>query len=616
MNLLLEVLLILFAGGLLAYLAGRSFALPLSLVALIFGGGVLFQHGMPSGAFQLSMGQYELLWQIMPISRFFLILLYSMGVLTLLASIPIISSRERSGYFAMNFLFAILAMTGILVSRDFLSLFFFWEIMTWSSYLLVIFYRKDTLPGGIMYFVLSVAGAYGMLMAISMIYSRTGSLDMMILKAHWAGMPATWKTTVLALFALAFGVKAGMMPLHVWAPKAYGQAPLTFTALFSGMMSKMGVYGFILMFFLVGGHEAAGKIISGTSVPIIIAWLGGITAVVVTIFAIIQEDARYLTAYSSLAQVGYILMGLGIGSELGFAAALFHTINHALFKGALFLIVAAVLKQTGTTKLSELGGLIQNMPISFFITLISIITLAGMPPLSGLVGKWMLYEALIQDHQVLLAVIAFAASTAAFLYVYRLIFSIFLGQRPVELDHVKEVSPLLWIPGLIFSAGMIIFGYWPQPILHLTEHVMKFIWGGQVSIPTTALLTSNFGQTNVFMVFNIFGTAFIVIFILFNLFYKRSRFVVGQLYVHTSGELPTETTNLHYAVDFYKPFERAVGPIVKQSLHRWYTRFGINMEALFDAMRYIYTGNGQTYAFFVVLFLVITLAFAGRIVGM
>ena len=617
MNMLLEVLTILFAGGLVSFFLGKRGALPLALLVLVAAGGVLFSGGWPAGDFRFTLGGFHLHWQVTALSRFFLVMIFAMAFFSLLASVEVIRGRERSGYFAMNFLLAVMAMVGIVVSRDLLSLFFFWEIMTWSSYLLVIFYRKDTLPGGILYFVLSVAGAYAMLLAIALVNQKLHSLDMLVLKQHWALLSTGWKTGILALFSLAFGVKAGMMPFHVWAPDAYSQAPLSFTALFSGMMSKMGIYGFILMFFLVGGQSVrTGGMDTGTVIPLAVAWLGGITALAGTLFAIKQDDARRLLAYSSLAQLGYILMGLGIGTELGFAAALFHTVNHALFKGALFLVLAGVLKQAGTTKMSELGGLIRNMPLSFLITLMGIITLAGMPPLSGLVGKWMLYEALIQSRQVWLAVIAFAASTAAFLYVYRPIFTIFLGQRPQEQDNTREASWLIWLPGLLFAGGMVVLGFWPQPVLQATAAVMKFLWGGQVQIPTTALLTSDLGQTNVLVVFNIIGAAFVVIFLLFNLIYKRSRYAVGPLSVATSGEIPTEATNLHYAVDFYQPFERAVGPFLKRNLHRIYLNFGKNLEALFDAMRYIYTGNGQTYAFFVVLFLVITLAFAGRIVGM
>jgi NADH:ubiquinone oxidoreductase subunit 5 (subunit L)/multisubunit Na+/H+ antiporter MnhA subunit len=306
-------------------------------------------------------------------------------------------------------------------------------------------------------------------------------------------------------------------------------------------------------------------------------------------------------------------MGLAVGTKLSVMAALFLAVMHTIFKGTLFLVVGAVERQAGTTDMTKLTALIRRMPWTFFAALISIIALAGIPPLGGFVGKWMLYESLItESNSYFLVVVVFFSSTAAFLYCYKFLFGFFLGQEEKEWEHVKEAPALMVVPGLVLSVFMFVLGTFPGIILkpinagltgigfadtykHLWETSIIFNgWGDQVVL-----------QPILYAVIAIF--AFFAIF-LFIKGFKNTRYVTTKD-ISTSGEVPAEDENLTFSVNFYQPFLRAVEPVMRRQIDKYYTGFANGLEALFQFTRRIYTGNGQTYAVYVLVFVVILILF-------
>lgn len=219
---------------------------------------------------------------------------------------------------------------GVFLSQDFVGFFLFWEIMTFASFMMVL---KRNRHESLKYFVLSVIGAYSMLIAIGILYAKTGALDfatigkVLYMDASLGTIGTGETALIFGLLLAAFGVKAGMFPLYVWAPGAYSENDQSYTAFFSGVLSKAGgVYGFLLLYMLMFYklYAALGGTFHGhMTFAYIIAWLGAITVVVASFLAVLQEDIRKLFAYSSIGQVGYILLAFGIGSGLGFAGGLF-----------------------------------------------------------------------------------------------------------------------------------------------------------------------------------------------------------------------------------------------------------------------------------------------------
>ncbi len=599
------ILSILFGAAVLAYLVGKFnyiLKVGVSIVGLIWAGWLFLGLQGTLSSFTFKMLGFDIIWRINPLSWLFGMIIFGLAILTAIFSGSYMKGKERVDFYCFAMCITVASMFGIVVSGDLLSFFFFWEIMTWSSFLMVIYYRYEAQAAGLRYFVMSMIGAYAMLTALLIVYAQLGSFLFDVLSAGWSGFSLTLQIWLFVLFVIGFAVKAAMMPLHTWAPDAYTISPAPFTALFSGALSKMGIYGLALLFFVFGAGKLASSVITiqGVSLPgYILAWFGAITALLATFKAIVQDDAKKLLAYSSIGQLGYIILGFSLSSSMGVTAGLYQAVNHSIFKGMLFLAVGAVFYRTGTRKLSEMGGLITRMPYTFFVVLLGIITVAGMPPLSGFTGKWLIYEALIEKHLIFLAVVAFGASTAAFLYLYRIIFTIFLGQRPKRFDEVKEVPWMMRAPMLILALLTVYLGFYPYQLLDLINQAQVYMGIAPFDL-SHSMLFNSYGNVSTITVMNIVAVVFFIVFILFNTLYKRSR-KVGLKDIHTSGEVPGEEINLHYAVDFYQPFARGVSIFLKRSVSKIYASLADNLEGLFDVMRYVYTGNGQTYALFVVI---------------
>ncbi len=541
--------------------------------------------------------------------KLFSMIVMILSPLALIYAIGYMKDQKKLATFYFSFLFSILGMTGILMSRDFVSLFIFWEIMTWSSYLLVIFLGKDVQKTGIKYMVFSAIGAYAMLMAIVIIYKNTGSMMLSDYFGSFAGFTLQTKLLTGILLLLGFAVKSAVMPLHVWAPGAYSNTPMAYTSVFSGALSKMGIYG--LGFVVVNLFAQANLEIVGY----VLAWMGAITAVLATFSAVFQHDAKKLLAYSSIAQLGYIVTGIGIGTELSIMAGLYLAVLHAAFKGVLFMVVGAVERQAGTTDMNVVSGLARKMPFTFFTALIAIIALAGIPPLGGFVGKWMLYESLINNSNFLMVIMIFLSSTAAFLYCFKFLFGLFLGQQEPEFDHVKEASPVMIIPMLLLSVFLLVTGAYPGIVFKYVAEGMTNLGFHDVNWQMSVLTNAWGDSVNVQHVY----LSVVVVFVAFLIFitwrgYKHST-KISTKDISSSGEMIKPEDNMTYAMDFYKPFQRVLQPILKWKINKYYEDFGKGLEALFDFMRRIYTGNGQTYAVYVIIFLAILLIFSKSIFG-
>ncbi len=613
MNSIAYILLVTFAGASITFIVhhiARKLRDIVAIAVTAFGLFYVIRSLSENTKIIIRIADFNLIWGGTAYSNLFAVLVAVLGFLVVLYAHDFMANKDRLGYFYMNFLLVLGGMYGIVFSQDLVSLFFFWEVMTWSSFLLVIYCCKEAQPIGLKYFVFSAIGAYSLLIAIVMLYSQIGNLELSSIIENFSSISSSNQIIISVLFLVGFGVKSAVMPLHVWAPDSYSISPSPFTALFSGALSKMGIYGIGLVLFKLASHSGYLPY-----VQIILAWIGGITALLGTFYAIFQTDAKKLLAYSSISQLGYIIIGLAVGTPLSIAAALFLVILHGAFKAMLFMAVGAVYLRTGTTDMDSVTGLIRKMPYSFVTVLFGIITVSGVPPLGGFAAKWMLYESLIQSKHYFLVIVVFAASTAAFLYLYRLIFSLFLGQEEKEWANVKEAPLLMLIPMLFLSAFVLIVGIFPGLILDPISQAMQYLGNYSFKYETSVLFNDWGNQVNMQTVINVIGAVFLIagLFVTFKGL-KKTRYVTTKD-IHTSGEIPKENENLTYAVDFYKPFERAIAPILKASIDKVYTVIANNLEQAFDFLRYVYTGNGQTYAMYVVLFLSLLILFAELIFG-
>ncbi len=609
MNALIILLSIFFLGGIISYFAYKIAKVVGDIVTAIIavGSAVYFFGVMKEGAsLSFSLGGFQLTWSLGGFAWIFAMLVAALAALSMIYSISYMKGRDRLGWFYMLYNFSVGAMFGILMARDWVSLFIFWEIMTWSSYLLVIYDRGKVNPdkAGLKYLVFSAIGAYSMITAIVAIASYTGSLQIADTFRMFGSLTLGAKLLIGLLLLVGFGVKAAIMPLHVWAPDAYSSAPMSYTSVFSGALSKMGIYGIglvVLNMYLNSGIHIVGNLL---------AWLGAITALLGTLFAIIQDDAKKLLAWSSVAQLGYIIGGIGLGTKLSVFAGVYLAVLHGAFKATLFMAVGAVERQAGTTKFSELRALVRKMPYTFLSALIAVIALAGIPPLGGFVGKWMLYESMITGGHYVIVILFFAASTAGFLYCYRFLFGIFLGQEEKEYENVKEAPILMVLPMLILALFLVVTGTLPGFVFKPIAQSMKAV-GFEGVTYHMSILTNNWGNSVYlkYVTWTLVAVFLIFLVIISWVNHRRTKYVTTKD-IHTSGEAPSEEDNYHLTLDFFRPFTRAIDPIYRASVMKIYNTIGKGIEDFMDFARKIYNGNAQTYALYVILLMSVLLIFA------
>ncbi len=584
------------------------------LLASLFVLMVLFTYGR-NISFSIDGGSFgRIVFRTDMLSWFFAILSAGFFLLSLVFNFPYYKEKElvSKEYYIPTFFLLIGSIFGILFSRHLLSMFFFWEIMTWSSYFMASYSGKVSRTSSMRYVIMSIFGAYAFLIAIGMIFMKIHTLDITIIAGKIPTIDLASMVSILILFTIAFGVKAALMPLHTWAPFAYTEAPSGFTPFFSGVLSKLGVFALFVSIFSIPLFRVISNLYKsgpfGLSWPFyVVALLGAITAFLGSVLAFFQDDAKKLLAFSSISQLGYIITGLFIGTSLGIGGALFHALNHTIFKGMLFMAIASVIYRTNTRRLSEMGGLLPNMPVTFVVVLGGIIALAGIPPSGGFASKWMLYEALIAKKMVFMATLLFLATTASFLYVFRLIHSIFLGQRPVRFATIKEVPLPMQIPMIILLIFTYIFGIFPGLVLSPISRILTDV-GFQPINYTITQVASPLGSWNAFWVFVLMGWAFIIG--LFFFFVGAPSRKVSKLDTFASGEILGEDVPYHYSYYFYRPLEDVIIPYLRVSAYKIYESLSAFVVKSSGIVRLWYNGNLETYVFYLVVFIFFILVFS------
>ena len=530
---------------------------------------------------------YRFLPHLTGLSLFFNAFFLGGALILMVATLP---RRGRSAGLYPLLLLLVGSLSNIASTQSLLLFFFAWEIMTASSYLLILRGRNAE-PHALRYALFSFGGAFLILAGIAIAHSATpDSLTFDIL-----GSAGRHQNSVYMLFTLGFLVKLAAIGLHTWAPDAYTESDDDVTPLLSGLLSKAGAVGLVLLLIRVQGAK-----LGSMDANVILGWIGAFTAFFATLYAVFQEDAKRLLAWSSIGQVGYIVLGLAAMSHLGWVAALYHTVNHLLFKGLLFLAIAGVIMRTGTRMMYEMGGLIKRMPLSFISVLMAIIALSGVPPLTGFGGKWLLYEALIERGWYLQTAVAFFAGTIAFLYCFRLIHSVFLGQPKPRFRDIREAPLWILLPQYVLIMLIMGVSFFPgrliKPISSAVSQVFAptLSWEGGTAI-------SSLGYWNGTLIMLVVMVVFALVLVYLMLFGPRPQ-KVGQFNIVYAAERPERPETTHYAYRFFRPYERAMAPILKPLVRRFWGGVGEWSTAAAEAMRQIYTGNAQTYAIFIFIF--------------
>ncbi len=320
-------------------------------------------------------------------------------------------TREHAGRHSlagMGFAFNVFVAAMVLVplARNVLTFLVLWELMSLASYFLVIteHEREETLTAGWVYFVMTHAGFAALLLGFLLLARATGTPSFTEWSAAAGRLDLNSRNLIFVLLALGFGSKAGAIPLHVWLPRAHPAAPSHVSALMSGVMIKLGVYGLVRVAF---DWLGAGPLWWGGGMLI----AGAISGVLGVLYSLVDADLKRLLAYSSVENIGIIMLGLGGAmlfqahalpglAALALLAALFHALNHAAFKSLLFMGAGAVLHATHTRNMEELGGLIKRMPQTAFFFLVGSLAIAALPPFNGFISEWLMFQSLLLSFQI------------------------------------------------------------------------------------------------------------------------------------------------------------------------------------------------------------------------
>ncbi len=456
----------------------------------------------------------------------------------------------------MFYLLSLAGTIGVFFADHFIVLFIFWEIVVWASMFIVPFGKSR--KASVVYYAMSTFGSFTMLYAIFMLYAKYDSFVISTVLVKVAENPEMALVSFI-LILLAGMVKLGVFPFHIWLPMAHGNAPDTFSPILSGGLVKLGAFAAIMATAILPANEAFSGQYKIFGVPILIYILliiSAISVIIGTLHAIAQNDAKKLLAYSSVANAGYIFIGILLADNISMSAALMHIFAHAIASAAAFLSIAAVSYRTGTTKMSDLGGIIHVMPITYMVYLISIISMAGIPPMAGFISKWLLFQSLADKGLFIIAGAAFFGSVGSFLYVFRPLAAVFLGQLKPQHKDIKEAPLFMVIPMLILSVISLVFGVLPNLLLKYIQKInvsLGLLEEGD-SIVDGLIIKGTNGNLDASLIFVIFGIGFVIAMIIFLSGPKSKK--VGLMDTYTAGEFIHTEELYHYSYRFYAPIVR------------------------------------------------------------
>lgn len=452
------------------------------------------------------------------ISAFFLLII---GIVSFAVSLYSIGyskeyqAKKRTA--ALGFLFNLFILSMILVVSSNNAFFFllFWEAMSLTSFFLVIYdhEKEESVKSGMTYLVMTHLGTAFIFASFLLGYIQTGSFSFDSFRHNSAAFPLLVKNLVFVFALIGFGTKAGMVPLHVWLPKAHPSAPSNVSSLMSAVMIKIGIYGMIRTIFDFSGF---GNTPDFAWWGMLLIAFGSASAIVGVLYAVVERDIKRALAFSSIENIGIILIGLGLSvvfasfqitifAVLALVASMYHVINHAVIKGLLFMGAGSVVSVTHTKNIEHLGGLAKKMPWTSLLFLIGAVSISGLPPFNGFVSEWLTMQALLSSHNVpstiLQISIAFASlpfaltiGIAAATFVKLFAMTFLSKARSIQSIVIKEVPRSMISAMSILAAICVLLGV--VPYLGTSLISTAFHISSHTSTPFDSLLIQNSSGKN------------------------------------------------------------------------------------------------------------------------
>lgn len=363
-----------------------------------------------------------------------------------------IQDEKKRFNFINLLILAVIGMNGVVMVRDLFSLYVYLEVTVLASLVLISLDRdRDGLEGSFKYLILSTVATVMMLTAIALLLMTTGSTSFSEVAAALKTRPDYVTTLAVAVFVGGLSIKSGLVPFHGWLPDVYSSAPAGAAVLLAGIVTKAtGIYTMIRLVTAVFGFTPQLKAL--------LLFIGAISIVVGALAALGQKDFRRMLAYSSISQMGYMILSLGTGTPLGIAGAVFHLFNHAIFKTQLFVNAAAVEEQTGTHDMDVMGGLSARMPVTGATSVVAFLSTAGIPPLAGFWSKLIIIVAVWVSGYHIYATVAVLASLVTCAYFLSMQRRVFFGKLAEEFQSIKEARVGILVPEVVLALITIAIG--------------------------------------------------------------------------------------------------------------------------------------------------------------
>lgn len=411
------------------------------------------------------------------LSRFIAWFIVLFGALITVYSIKYMKGKPNLAQYYTYIILTVIASVGVVLANNLILLLVFWGFLALTLYLLINMGGPQASPTAKKTLVIIGGTDSLMILGIGILYTLTGTFQMDKISI---GFDSPVVTVAYISLALACFAKAGAMPLHTWVPDCAKDAPVPVTAFLPASLDKLlGIY--------LLARISLNLFVMNNAMNLLLMVVGAFTIVAAVMMALVQHDLKRLLGYHAVSQVGYMVLGIGIGNPIGIAGGIFHMLNNAIYKQGLFLSAGVVEQKTGTSDLDKLGGLAKVLPITFIGCLIAALSISGMPPFNGFVSKWMIYQGLIQriaSQQgqlipvlcLLAAMFGSALTLASFL---KLLHATFLGTPAKDIKDIREASWMMWLPIMVLAFLCVLFGVFAKE-LPLNNFILPAVGGAEI----------------------------------------------------------------------------------------------------------------------------------------
>lgn len=404
---------------------------------------------------------YGIEFVIDPLNACIIVLVAFMGMLSAYFSMAFVKHQSRlkgNGFYTVLALL-VTGLLGMSSTGDLFNLYVFLEITSLSGYTLIALGGDKGVISAFRYLLIGTIGASFYLIGVAFVYARTGSLNMADVSGLLTG-PENAGTVLVAstCFIISFGIKMALFPLHGWQPAAYTNSHPAATALISGVMGKIPAYAMVRFFYFIfiGQRESL------TALMTIVGIMGAAGMIYGSLIAMKQNNIRKMLAYSSVAQMGYIAVGVAIGNYYGLMGSMMHIIGHCLTKGGLFFAMGGLMYKYGTSSLNEIGQLYRNMPKTVITIVIGALSMVGIPPSAGFFSKWYLALGACQSGQYWYVAVLVVSSLLNAVYFFKLLEKIFMDREMTHENRMwdcrKELPWTMMIPIVLCGLGIILVG--------------------------------------------------------------------------------------------------------------------------------------------------------------